>query len=94
MDEQQPNQPKKRGRPKKQPGEPKSVYNYSRAERARRETQKKVRAAKKRAAKTTQVARDQRNYAQKVQKAAGKVEKALQGKSTATIDMGDLQNLP
>ena len=94
MDEQQPNQPKKRGRPKKQPGEPKSVYNYSRAELARRETQKKVRAAKKRAAKTTQVARDQRNYAQKVQKAAGKVEKALQGKSTATIDMGDLQNLP
>jgi len=94
VDEQQPNQPKKRGRPKKQPGEPKSVYNYSRAELARRETQKKVRAAKKRAAKTTQVARDQRNYAQKVQKAAGKVEKALQGKGTATIDMGDLQNLP
>jgi len=94
MDEQQPDPPKKRGRPKKKPGEPKSVYNYSRAELARRETQKKVRAAKKRAAKTTQVARDQRNYAQKVQKAAGKVEKALQGKGTATIDVGDLQNLP
>ena len=86
-------EPKKRGRPKKDPNAPKAIYNLSRAERARRATQKQVRDAKKRATKATKAAEDKRRYARKLQESTSKVEKALQGKHTTVIDEGDLQNV-
>jgi hypothetical protein len=66
-------QPKRRGRPKKDPNAPKASYNISRAERARRETQKRVRLAKKRAVKTTKLAEDKRHYARKIEQSAKRV---------------------
>ena len=47
MEDKQESQPKKRGRPKKDPNAPKARYNLSRAERARRALQARVRKAEK-----------------------------------------------
>ena len=49
-----------RGRPKKDPDAPKSSYFLSTAEKARRQTQKRLRDAKKRAEKVTKVAESKR----------------------------------
>jgi len=87
-------QPKKTGRPKKDPNAPKSSYNLSVKERARRAAQKKLRAAKKRAEKSTKAAEDKRRYARKMAESMGKVEKALNGSETTVIDQGDLSDLP
>jgi len=87
-------QPKKTGRPKKNPNAPKSSYNLSVKERARRAAQKKLRAAKKRAEKSTKAAEDKRRYARKMAESMGKVEKALNGSETTVIDQGDLSDLP
>ena len=84
----------KRGRPKKDPNAPKAAYNLSTKERARRATQKRLSAAKKRATKTSQAAADRKQYAKTLEKSAAKVEKALQGTDSATIDLGDLDALP
>ena len=73
---------------------PKATYNLSTKERARRATQKRLSAAKKRATKTSQAAADRKQYAKTLEKSAAKVEKALQGTSSATIDLGDLDALP
>ena len=72
----------------------KAAYNLSTKERARRATQKRLSAAKKKAAKTSQAAADRKQYAKTLEKSAAKVEKALQGTSSATIDLGDLDALP
>ncbi|MEC7419805.1 MAG: hypothetical protein VX659_07055, partial [Pseudomonadota bacterium] len=86
--------PKKRGRPKKDPNAPKATYNLSTKERARRAATKRVNAAKKRAEKSTKAAEDRRRYARKLEQTTTKVEKALVGDSSATIDLGDLAALP
>jgi hypothetical protein len=87
-------QPKRRGRPKKDPNAPKASYNVSSAERARRETQKRVRLAKKRAEKVTKVAGDKRKYARKLEDSAKRVQDALTGTKTRLIDQQDLDILP
>jgi len=87
-------QPKKAGRPKRDPNAPKATYNLSVKERARRAAQKKLNGAKRRAAKTTKAAEDKRRYARKLEDKIGKVEKALVGKDTTVIDEGDLADLP
>ena len=84
----------KRGRPKKDPNAPKATYQLSTRERARRAAQKRINSAKKRAAKTTKQAEDKRRYARELEKTVGKVEKALSGDESATIDLGDLDALP
>ena len=95
MEEKQPDQPKrKRGRPKKDPNAPKATYNLSTRERARRAATKRVNAAKKRAAKSSKAAEDKRRYARKLEQTTTKVEKALVGNESATIDLGDLDVLP
>ena len=86
--------PKKRGRPKKDPNAPKSTYQLSTRERARRAAQKRINSAKKKAAKTTKQAEDKRRYARELEKTVGKVEKALAGDQSTTIDLGDLASLP
>ena len=86
--------PKKRGRPKKDPNAPKATYQMSTKERARRAAQKRINAAKKKAAKTTKQAEDKRRYARELEKTVGKVEKALSGAGSATVDLGDLASLP
>lgn len=94
MADKQQAQPKKAGRPKRDPNAPKSSYNLSVKERARRAAQKKLRAAKKRAEKSTKAAEDKRRYARKMAESMGKVEKALNGSETTVIDQGDLSDLP
>ena len=94
MDDQQDNPPKKRGRPKKNADAPKATYNLSTRERARRAAQKRVNAAKKKAKKSTKSAEEKRRYARELEKTVGKVEKALAGNGSATIDIGDLDALP
>ena len=79
-----------RKRPKKDPNAPKATYNLSTRERARRAATKRVNAAKKRAAKSSKAAEDKRRYARKLEQTTTKVEKALVGNESATIDLGDL----
>ena len=94
MDDQQQSAPKKRGRPKKDPNAPKATYNLSTRERARRAATKRVNAAKRRAVKSSKAAEDKRRYARKLEQTTTKVEKALVGNESATIDLGDLDVLP
>ena len=51
---------RRRGRPKKDPNAPKSNYYYSFAVKARKQSQKRLRDAEKRAAKATKQAEDKR----------------------------------
>ena len=83
-----------RGRPKKDPDAPKQRYFLSAAEKARRQSQKRLRDAKKRADKLTKVAESKRRYARKLEEKVGKVEKALKGDTTTVIDTGELSTLP
>lgn len=83
-----------RGRPKKDPNAPKQRYFLSFAEKARRQSQKRLRDAKKRADKLTKVAESKRRYARKLEEKVGKVEKALKGDTTTVVDTGDLATLP
>ena len=83
-----------RGRPKKDPNAPKQRYFLSFAEKARRQSQKRLRDAKKRADKLTKVAESKRRYARKLEEKVGKVEKALKGDATTVIDTGELASLP
>jgi hypothetical protein len=85
---------KKAGRPKKDPNAPKQTYQLSTAERARRGAQKRLRAAKKKATQTTKKAEAQRDYARKLEKTIGKVEKGINGDGSTVVDMGDLSVLP
>jgi hypothetical protein len=84
----------KRGRPKKDPDAPKASYFLSTAEKARRQTQKRLRDAKKRAEKVTKVAESKRRYARKLEEKVNNVEKALKGDATTIIDTGELASLP
>ena len=84
----------KRGRPKKDPNAPKQRYNYSSAIIARKQTQRRLTEAKKRAAKVTKQAESTRRYARKLEEKITKVDKALNQKETAVIDKTDLQELP
>ena len=94
MDDQPTEAPKKRGRPKRDPNAPKATYQLSTKERARRAATKRVNAAKRRAAKSTKAAEDKRRYARKLEQQATKVENALVGNTSATIDLGDVADLP
>jgi len=73
---------------------PKRTYNLSTAERARRGAQKRLRAAKKKAAQATRKAESQRSYAKKLEETIGRVEKGVTGSGTNVVDMGDLSVLP
>ena len=94
MEEKPTNQPKRPGRPKKDPNAPKQTYQLSTAERARRGAQKRLRAAKKKATESTKKAEAQRDYARKLEKTIGKVEKGIKGDGSTVVDMGDLSVLP
>ena len=85
---------KKRGRPKKDPNAPKQRYNYSSAVKARKQTQRRLTEAKKRATKVTRQAESKRRYAKKLEEKITKVDKALNQKETTVIDKTDLQELP
>ena len=85
---------KKSGRPKKDPTAPKARYNLSTAEKARRATQASINRSKKDAEKKREAAKKQAYRANVREKAASKVETALQGKKSRLIDQGDLQKLP
>ena len=84
----------KRGRPKKDPNAPKQRYNYSSAIKARKQTQRRLTEAKKRATKVTRQAESKRRYARKLEEKITKVDKALNQKETTVIDKTDLQELP
>jgi len=86
--------PKKKGRPKKDPNAPKATYNLSRAERARRALQARVRKAEKSKEKHQQKAQDKASYARKLKKSAKKVETALSETGSRVVDMDDVSNLP
>ena len=94
MEEKQETQPKKRGRPKKDPNAPKARYNLSRAERARRALQARVRKAEKAKEKHQKKAQDKASYARKLKKSAKKVETALNGTGSRVVDGNDVANLP
>ena len=85
---------RKRGRPKKDPNAPKSNYYYSFAVKARKQSQKRLRDAEKRAAKATKQAEDKRHYAKKLKEKITKVDKAINNNETTLIDQTDLQGLP
>ena len=86
---------RKRGRPKKDPNAPKSNYYYSFAVKARKQSQKRLRDAEKRAAKATKQAEDKRHYAKKLKEKITKVDKALSDNTETTlIDKEDLHGLP
>lgn len=85
---------KKRGRPKKDPNAPKSQYTLSSAEKARRATQARIRKSRKDAERKIAAAKRQKIRANHAEKAAKKVQEALTGKKSATIDEGDLKVLP
>ena len=86
---------RKRGRPKKDPNAPKSNYYYSFAVKARKQSQKRLRDAEKRAAKATKQAEDKRHYAKKLKEKITKVDKALRDNTESTlIDKEDLHGLP
>ena len=93
MDDQ-PTEAPKSGVDLKDPNAPKATYNLSTKERARRAATKRVNAAKRRAAKSTKAAEDKRRYARKLEQQATKVENALVGNASATIDLGDVADLP
>lgn len=78
----------------KKTDKPKRTYQLSTAERARRAAQKRLRTAKKKAEKTTKQAEARRSHARELEKTIGKVEKAITGKGSSVIDMGDLAVLP
>lgn len=78
----------------KKTDKPKRTYQLSTAERARRAAQKRLRAAKKKATQSTKKAEAQRDYARKLEKTIGKVEKAIKGTGSSVVDMGDLSVLP
>ena len=82
---------KRRGRPKKDPNAPKQRYNYSAAVKARKQTQRRLTEAKKRAAKITKQAESKRRYARKLEEKITKVDKALNQKETTVIDKEDLK---
>jgi len=84
----------KRGRPKKDPNAPKQRYNYSHAVKARKQTQRRLTEAKKRATKVTRQAESKRRYARKLEEKITKVDKALNSNETTVIDKQDLQELP
>ena len=85
---------RKRGRPKKDPNAPKARYNLSTAEKARRATQASITRSKKEAARKKNAAEKQVYRARQREKAASKVETALQGEKSRVIDQGDLDVLP
>jgi len=85
---------RKRGRPKKDPNAPKSQYHLSTAEKARRATQASIRRSKKEAEKKRAAATKQAYRANVREKAASKVETALQGEKSRVIDLGDVNELP
>ena len=87
-------QPRKRGRPKKDPNQPKAEYKLSDRERARRSVQMRLRNAKKSAATQQQKAEYKKRKVKKLTESADKIEKALKGEKTRVIDQGDLTNLP
>ena len=73
-DSENPTPPKRpRGRPKKEPGAPKASYHLSRAETARRETQKRIRRNKKKADKLEGQAKRYRQVVREQKKAAHNV---------------------
>ena len=86
--------PRTRGRPKKDPNQPKAEYKLSDRERARRSVQMRLRNAKKSAATQQQKAEYKKRKVKKLTESADKIEKALQGEKTRVIDQGDLTNLP
>ena len=94
MEEKQTAPKKRAGRPPKDPNAPKQTYQLSTAERARRGAQKRLRAAKKKATESTKKAEAQRDYARKLEKTIGKVEKGINGDGSTVVDMGDLSVLP
>ena len=69
----------KRDRPKKNCEAPKQRYFLSSAEKARRQTQKRLRDATKRAEKVNKVAERNRRYGSKLEDNCGKVGNALKG---------------
>ena len=85
---------KKTGRPPKDPDAPKARYNLSTAEKARRATQARIRKSEKEAQRKIRAATKQKYRANVAKKAASKVEKALQGVESRTIDLGDVDVLP
>ena len=86
---------RKRGRPKKDPNAPKSNYYYSFAVKARKQSQKRLRDAEKRAAKATKQAEDKRHYAKKLKEKITRVDEAIgENAKTRLIDKENLQDLP
>ena len=86
--------PKRRGRPKKDPNAPKHQYTLSAKEKARRATQKSITESRKSAQRKINAAKRQKTRANAREKAAKKVETALQGDKSRLIDQGDLNKLP
>ena len=84
----------KLGRPKKDPNAPKATYYYSAAVKARKQSQKRLRDAKKRADKVTKQAESKRRYARELEQKITKVEKGLSSNETTLIDKADLESLP
>ena len=84
----------KRGRPKKDPNAPKQRYHYSAEVKARKQTQRRLSEAKKRAKKVTQQAESKRRYARKLEEKITKIDKALNSNETNVIDKKDLDQLP
>jgi hypothetical protein len=91
-----PEEPPKRkpGRPKKDPNAPKTPYILSRQEKARRATQKRINEAKKDADRKIRNAQRQKERARAKERAARKVENALNGRGTTVLDMADVNALP
>ena len=85
---------RKRGRPPKDPNAPKSPYRLSSTERARRETQRRIRNNAKKAKKLEGQAKRYRQVVREQKKAAGLVENALNNQKSTVIDQGKIDNLP
>jgi len=87
-------QPRGRGRPKKDPNQPTAQYAISDRERARRSVQARLRNATKSAARQESKAQTKKKKVKTLKETAKKVEDGLKGKKTRVIDQGDLANLP
>ena len=82
--------PRPRGRPKKDPNAPKETYNLSSLERAKRATRKKIKRNLKAAENAAKKVQKYRQNVKQMKTTAKKIQDGLQCETTRVVDMGDV----
>ena len=82
--------PRPRGRPKKDPNAPTETYNLSSLERAKRATRKKIKRNLKAAENAAKKVQKYRQNVKQMKTTAKKIQDGLQCETTRVVDMGDV----